>query len=121
MGKNLILVAAIGALALAFGCSGSGSKGSATAYSLEQFQYPLTSTDVATGEEVYAEFCEGCHPGGEKGDGPKIAGAMESPAEMRWQVRSGGDDMPAFGPDKISDVKLEALLAYAETFGAVKR
>ncbi len=36
-------------------------------------------------------------------------------------VRNGGKDMPAFGPDKISDQKLEALLAYAETLGAVKR
>jgi len=121
MGKNLILVAAIGALALAFGCSGSGSSGGTTAYSIDQFEYPLTSTDVTTGEEVYAEFCEGCHPGGEKGDGPKIAGAMDSPAEVRWKVRSGGDDMPAFGPEKISKDKLEALLAYGETLGVVKR
>ena len=37
---------------------------------------------------------------------------------MRWQVRAGADDMPAFGPDKISDADLEALLAYTETFGA---
>lgn len=121
MGKNLILGAAIGALAFAFGCSGSGSSGGTTAYSLDDFAYPLTSTDVAGGSEVYAEFCEGCHPGGQEGDGPKIADAMESPAEMRWQVRSGGDDMPAFGPDKISKEKLEALLAYTETFGAIKR
>ena len=41
--------------------------------------------------------------------------------QMRWQVRSGGDDMPAFGPDKISKQKLDALLAYTETFGAIKR
>ena len=27
--------------------------------------------------------------------------------------------MPAFGPDKISDADLEALLAYAQTIGAV--
>jgi mono/diheme cytochrome c family protein len=38
---------------------------------------------------------------------------------MRWQVRSGGDDMPAFGPDKISDADLETLLAYAATLGAI--
>ena len=46
---------------------------------------------------------------------------MESPAKVRWKVRAGGDDMPAFGPDKISKTDLEALLAYAETLGAVKR
>ena len=37
-------------------------------------------------------------------------------------IRSGkGDDMPAFGPDKISDQELESLLAYCETFKAVRR
>jgi mono/diheme cytochrome c family protein len=120
MGKKLILGLVIGTLALAYGCASSGSGGT-TVYSVEDFKYPLKSTDVATGEEVYAEFCEGCHPGGEEGDGPKIAGEALPPAKVRWQIRSGLDDMPAFGPDKISDADLEALLAFTETFGAVAR
>ena len=120
MGKNLILGAAIGALAIAYGCAGSGSGGT-TAYAVEDFEYPLTSTNTAAGQELYAEFCEGCHPGGEEGDGPKISDAMASPAQMRWKVRSGGDDMPAFGPDKISKAQLDDLLAFTETFGAIKR
>lgn len=120
MGKNWVLGLVGGLLVIAFGCSGSG--GGTTAYTLEQFQYPLTSTDVEGGKEVYAVFCEGCHPGaGGKGDGPEIAGEGYSPAKMRWQVRAGADDMPAFGPDKISDEDLESLLAYTETFGAVTR
>ena len=119
MGKNLIAVLMIGLLAFAFACS--KESGGTTALSLASFDFPLESTDVATGSEVYAEFCEGCHPGGEAGDGPRIAGEGDTPAEVRWKVRSGGDDMPAFGPDKISDADLEAVLAYAETFGAVKR
>ena len=121
MGKNLILIAAIGALAIAYGCSGSGSSGGTTAASLSDFEYPLTSTDIGGGQEVYAEFCEGCHPGGEEGDGPKISDARATPAQMRWKVRTGGDDMPAFGPDKISKEKLDAVLAYTETFGAIQR
>ena len=121
MGKNLILGLFVGALLVAYGCSGSGSSGGTTAYTIEQFQYPLESTDVATGEMVYAEYCEGCHPGGGKGDGPSMIDEQYSPAKMRWQIRAGAKDMPAFGPDKISDGKLEALLAYTETFGAVKR
>ena len=88
MGKKLILVAAIGALAVAYGCSSSGSSGGTTAASLSDFDYPLTSTDVATGSEVYAEFCEGCHPGGEEGDGPKIADSMESPAKDAERIAS---------------------------------
>ncbi len=119
MGKNLIAIAMIGLLALTFACS--KESGGTTALSVASFDFPLESTDAATGSEVFAESCEGCHPGGEEGDGPRIAGAGESPAEVRWKVRSGGDDMPAFGPDKISDADLEALLAFTETFGAVQR
>jgi mono/diheme cytochrome c family protein len=117
MGKKLILGLMIGMLAIAYGCSKEST--GTTAYSLEDLDYPIGSTDVASGTEVYAEFCEGCHPGGEEGDGPKIAGAGASPSQLRWQVRSGGDDMPAFGPDKISDADLETLLAYALTISAV--
>ena len=122
MGKNALLGLLVVGVAAAYGCSGSGSKGGATAYTLEQFQFPLTSTDVQGGEVVYAEFCEGCHPGaGNAGDGPRIAGENYSPAKMRWQVRAGAPDMPAFGPNKISDDKLESLLAYCATFNAVAR
>lgn len=121
MGKNLVLGLLAGAMVVVYGCSGSGSSGGTTAYTIEQFQYPLESTDVATGEVVYAEYCEGCHPGGESGDGPRIIDEGYSPAKMRWQIRTGAKDMPAFGPDKIPNDKLEALLAYTETFGAVKR
>jgi mono/diheme cytochrome c family protein len=117
MGTKLILGLMIGTLAIAYGCSKEST--GTTAYSLEDFDYPINSTNVAAGTEVYAEFCEGCHPGGEEGDGPKIAGEEASPSQMRWKVRSGGDDMPAFGPDKISDANLESLLAYASTLGAV--
>ena len=123
MGKNALFGLSVLAIAVAYGCSGSGgSSGGTTAYTVEQFEFPLTSNDVEGGKEVYAVFCEGCHPGaGGKGDGPLIAGERYSPAKMRWQVRAGADDMPAFGPDKISDAKLESLLAYCETFDAVVR
>jgi mono/diheme cytochrome c family protein len=117
MGTKLILGLMIGMLAVAYGCSKESS--GTTAYSLADFDFPIGSTDVAAGTEVFAEFCEGCHPGGEEGDGPKIAGEGESPSQVRWKVRSGGDDMPAFGPDKISDASLENLLAYTLTIGAV--
>jgi len=42
------------------------------------------------------------------------------PSQMRFQVRSGGDDMPAFDASKISDDDLEALVAYTVTLGAVE-
>jgi mono/diheme cytochrome c family protein len=123
MGKNALVGLCVVAFAVAYGCSGSGSSsGGSTAYTLEQFQFPLTSTDVQGGEEVYTVFCESCHPGaGNEGDGPRIAGEMYPPAKFRWQVRAGASDMPAYGPDKISDQELESLLAYCATFKAVRR
>lgn len=123
MGKSAVCGLLVVGFAVAYGCSGSGNKGGGTtAYTLEQFEFPLTSTDVRGGEEVYAVFCEGCHPGaGNAGDGPRIAGENYSPAKMRWQVRAGAPDMPAFGPEKISDQDLESLLAYCATFDAVAR
>jgi len=117
MGKLLVSSLVLGSLVIA--CSGGGG-GSTTAVKIEDFQYPLVSSDASQGEVVYATFCEGCHPGaGMAGDGPKIAGDMWTPAQMRWQVRAGGDDMPAFGEDKITRKELDDLLAYAATFQAV--
>ena len=83
MGKNLILVAAIGALAFAFGCS-SGSSGGTTAYSVDDFNYPLTSTDVAGGSEVYAEFCEGCHTDNQQGSTSTTEGGWLTTADPRY-------------------------------------
>jgi len=116
MGKRLILGLMIGMLAFASACS----KGeTTTALNVEDFDYPMESSDAAAGEQVYATFCEGCHPNGMEGDGPAIVGKMLAPAEMRWQVRSGGDDMPAFDDSKITRKDLDDLLAYATNFQAV--
>jgi mono/diheme cytochrome c family protein len=116
MGKTLILSLMVGMLAFAFACS----KGeTTTALNVEDFEYPMESSDAPAGEEVYAMFCEGCHPNGMEGDGPAIVGKMLTPAQLRWQVRSGGDDMPAFDDSKISRKELDALLTYAAHFQAV--
>ncbi len=116
MGKTRVLILTGGLLAFAFACS----KGGTTPLNVEDFDYPLASRDAAAGAEVFETFCEGCHPGGMEGDGPKIAGAMLSPAQMRWRVRSGGDDMPAFDESKISKTELDDLLAFTASFQAVK-
>lgn len=118
MGKTLVSGLCLGALALAAACSGSGE--STTAVNVDAFEYPMVSSDAASGEQVYATFCEGCHPNGMEGDGPAIVGEMLTPAQMRWRVRSGQGDMPGFGPDKISKKELDDLLAYtASAFQAV--
>jgi mono/diheme cytochrome c family protein len=118
MAKTLVFgLLALGMIAVFAGCSKGGP--TTTPKSLEAYDFPIGSTDIDQGAAVFEEFCEGCHPGGEEGDGPKIAGIGESASEMRFRVRSGGDDMPAFDSSKISDEDLEALLAYTVTLGAV--
>lgn len=109
MGKTRILGLMIGIVALASGCS---SGASTTPVNVEAFEYPMTSNDTANGELVYATFCEGCHPNGMKGDGPEIVGDMLTPAQMRWRVRTGEGDMPAFDTSKISKTDLDDVLAY---------
>lgn len=117
MGKTGILGLVVGTLVVTLGCS-SGE--STTAVDVEVFEYPMVSNDIASGELVYATFCEGCHPNGMKGDGPAIVGEMLTPAQMRWRVRTGQGDMPAFDASKISKAELDDLVAYtAATFQAV--
>ena len=116
MPKAALILCLTAGLTLGFACA----KGSTTtALKVEDFDYPMVSNDAAEGARVYAEFCEGCHPNGLEGDGPAIVGEMLTPARMRWQVRNGDDDMPAFGEDKISKTQLDDLLAYTASFQAV--
>ena len=116
MGTKLVLGLVAGAMVFAFACSKSDE--GTTAATVISYEGPITSTDIQTGAEVYATFCEGCHPGGQEGDGPKIAGIAWSAPAMRKQVREGSDDMPGFGPDKINPDELEALLAFSVTIDA---
>ncbi|MCZ6805456.1 MAG: cytochrome c [Deltaproteobacteria bacterium] len=126
MVKTLVFgLLAVGTVAVLASCSKGGppttpeQAAEDRAQSLEAYDFPIGSTDIEGGAAVFEEFCEGCHPGGEEGDGPKIAGISESASELRFRVRSGGDDMPAFDSSKISDEDLEALVAYTVTLGVV--
>lgn len=115
MRVSILALSVLSALALV-ACG--GSSGGTT---IADYEGALTSRDVSTGAQVYEEFCEGCHPGGGKGDGPAINGIGWSPAETRMRIREGKKDMPGFGTDKISDAQLEAVLAYLVKPGTVKR
>lgn len=126
MTKTLVFgLLALGMVSILASCSKGGPSttpeqaAADRAKSLEAYDFPIGSTDIDQGSEVFAEFCEGCHPGGDEGDGPKIAGIAASASQMRFKVRNGGDDMPAFDSSKISDGDLEALMAYTVTLGAV--
>ncbi|MEM7449214.1 MAG: cytochrome c [Myxococcota bacterium] len=94
---------------------GRGERG----HEADVFAGPIASVDIATGEAVWSQFCEGCHPGGGSGVGPAVDNAEWSAAAMRRQVRLGEDRMPGFGPNRIDAEELEALLAYLKTTGGV--
>lgn len=110
----------LGLFGLAVACGGSESgtegEGSAGGEDLSAFEGPITG-DPAAGAEVFANFCEGCHPGGSAGVGPDLHGRTDSPAEIRALIRHGEDRMPAFGPDQISDEDLENVLAHLRSYG----
>jgi mono/diheme cytochrome c family protein len=110
------LTLALGLVALGSGC---GAKGESAA-DAARYDYPIGSTDVARGEAVFIENCNGCHPGGQKGYGPTIAGHPEPVAEVREVVREGKGRMPAFSQEKISSDDLEALLAYVDSIGGIR-
>ncbi len=66
------------------------------------------------GQRVFAQYCNTCHPGGHRGAGPTLAGRV-SESEVEATVRQGKGRMPAFGPDRISNVDLQSLAGYIET------
>jgi mono/diheme cytochrome c family protein len=87
--------------------------------------------DVAKGKEVYAAAtpkCKMCHSIGGEGN---AKGSLDdvgklSPAELKAWIRTPKDmsvkakadrkpAMPVYGPDKISDPDLDALVAYLST------
>ena len=103
---------------LVIGCGG-GSAGTTTAANVEDYAGPIASKDISTGEEVFATFCEGCHPGGDEGKGPTLMDIDWDAGLMRAQIRLGSGKMPDFGEDKISNSDLEALLAYMKKYNAV--
>ena len=78
-----------------------------------RYEGPLAErADAAKGEAIYQRYCDSCHPGGREDVGPALAGRKLSPGKVRWFVREGGDAMPAFPADKVSDEDLEHLAAY---------
>lgn len=110
---------AMAAVALMLGgCGGGGEgaegEGSSGGESVASYEGAVTSTDVTGGQQVYADFCSGCHQEGNGGSGaaPAVNDIGWSPARMRQQIREGEDSMPAFSASVLSDEQLESLMAY---------
>ena len=85
------------------------------------YEGPIGSSDTAAGEQVYNDYCAGCHQGGDGGAdaAPAVNGIGWTAEHMRRQVREGEDSMPAFSESTLSGEQLEQLLAYLASTGGV--
>lgn len=114
--KKFVIAMAAAALMLG-GCGGgegAEGEGSSGGESVASYEGAVTSTDVAGGQQVYADFCSGCHQDGNGGEGaaPAVHGIGWTASHMRQQIREGEDSMPAFSASTLSDEQLESLMAY---------
>lgn len=85
-----------------------------------QYEGAIASTDAEAGAEVFANFCDDCHPDGGEDVGPSLIEEPHSPARLRQQIREGSGKMRPFSAGRLSDQDMEHLLAYLATLGAVK-
>jgi mono/diheme cytochrome c family protein len=92
-------------------CGGGGGGTQSTA----SYEGPVTSTDVAGGEQLFNDICMSCHGGG----APALQGIGWEPARMRQQIREGEGRMPAINESRLDADGLEAVLAYMQTIGGV--
>lgn len=72
--------------------------------------------DVASGMQLYTDYCAGCHQ--MLGEGGVVVGAVApklreaTPVQIAESVRIGPYVMPAFGKETISDDELDDVIAY---------
>jgi mono/diheme cytochrome c family protein len=64
------------------------------------------------GQNIYRQYCNHCHPGGEDGVGPSLKGKDLSEDKLRLQIRDGIGSMPPFTEKQISKVEMDALIHY---------
>ncbi|MDQ3031987.1 MAG: cytochrome c [Myxococcota bacterium] len=79
-----------------------------------QYAGAIRSRDVANGRHTYRTLCAACHLGRVNPEGYHWTAA-----HMRHQIREGNALMPPLRPDRLSDERVEAVLAYLSTTGAI--
>lgn len=69
---------------------------------------------AAAGLRVYAQYCNQCHPGGERGAGPALKPLLPvvSDAQIITYVRHGKPPMPGYNEKAISEDQMTSLLLY---------
>lgn len=107
----------------AVGCGGGAAEPEAEGSSggeASAYEGPIASTDVARGQEVFANFCDDCHPGAGEDVGPSLIADPHSPAQLRKQIREGSGKMRPFSEKRLSNEDMETLLAWLASVNAVK-
>jgi mono/diheme cytochrome c family protein len=99
------------------GESSSGDEASAGS----EYAGPIASTDVEAGKSVFSTYCDDCHPDGDADVGPSLIADPHEAALLRQQIREGSGKMKPFPEKRVSKEDLEALLAYLDSIGAVKK
>jgi len=64
------------------------------------------------GQQVFARYCNTCHPGGGRGVGPSLMMKNYSADELEAVIRHGKAQMPGFGEKVISNDDLYAVVDY---------
>ena len=73
---------------------------------------PQLNAEQQRGRQVFMEFCNQCHPGGDAGLALAINNKPLPGAAIKLQVRKGVGRMPAFAEDVIPEPDLEPLVSY---------
>jgi mono/diheme cytochrome c family protein len=120
----MILCMGVGAL-VAVGCGGGGSskpeaESSAGGEAAAGYEGPIASTDAAHGKQVFATFCDDCHPDGGADVGPSLIENAHTPARIRKQIREGSGKMRPFSEKRLSNEDMESILAWLASVNAVK-
>lgn len=107
-----IVAVLVGMTLLAFlltGCDRGGGSPTATSGAATP---PAIPTTLVRGEELFARYCQVCHPGGQQGVGARLIGNPISDDQIKRVVRHGQKNMPAFTTETIPDEDLQSLVDY---------
>ena len=72
----------------------------------------IDSPKLARGEKAYMQFCDKCHPGGDKGLGFAIRSKPLPEFLIKLQVRMGFGAMPSFSDELLLEDQLDDIVDY---------
>jgi len=70
------------------------------------------SPDEFKGMKLFMLYCNKCHPGGEKGRGPRLNNKNLPDILIKMQVRWGGGKMPKFTKKQLPKPQLDRIVEF---------